>query len=71
MTRWSKGATRFPVSVTPNVRSKSSQCNVPKPILETLGNPPGLVFMLKRGGTVEVRAWNKTGDRQPVTLAGT
>ena len=67
MARWSKNATLFSVSVTPNIRSKSSQCNVPKPILEALGNPTGLTFVLKKGGIVEVRSWNKTKDRQSAT----
>ena len=67
MARWSKNATLFSVSVTPNIHSKSSQCNVPKPISEALGNPTGLTFVLKKGGVVEVRSWNKTGDRQSAT----
>ena len=47
--------------------SKSSQCNIPKPILEAFGNPTGLTFVLKKGGVVEVRSWNKTKDRQSAT----
>ena len=64
MTRWSKNATLFSVSVTPNIHSKSSHCNIPKPILEALGNPTGLTFVLKKGGAVKVQSWNKTEDHQ-------
>ena len=67
MTRWSKNATLFSVSVTPNTYSKSSQCNIPEPILEALGNPTGLTFVLKKGGAIKVRSWNKTKDRQSTT----
>ena len=59
MTRWAKGATEFSVGVAPSVQSRTSLCHVPKPVLEKLGNPPGLTFAFTKDGQIVVRAWDK------------
>ena len=63
MTRWAKGATKFSVSVAPSVQTKTNLCHVPKPVLERLGNPPGLTFVFAEDGQIVVRAWDKVGRR--------
>lgn len=63
MARWTKGSTRFSVSVAPSVQTQTSLCHIPKPVLERLGNPPGLTFIFDKDGRIVVRAWDKTGSR--------
>ena len=63
MTRWAKGATKFSVSVAPSVQTKTNLCHIPKPVLERLGNPPGLTFIFAEDGQIVVRAWDKVGRR--------
>lgn len=53
MTRWKKGETEFPVRVSSNGHTKS--CRIPKPVLESLGVPTRIKFVLD-GGQVRVEA---------------
>ena len=54
MTTWQKDAKEFTVSVIPNKYRLTSYSYIPKPILQTLGNPDRLKFII-RDGYVEVR----------------
>ena len=47
MTRWKKGETEFPVRVSFNGHTKS--CRIPKPVLESLGIPARIKFVLANG----------------------
>ena len=58
MTKWSKNATDFTVSVTRNVASKTSYSYIPKPVLNLLGDPRRLTFKI-RDGQVLVSAGKK------------
>ena len=46
MTRWSKDAKSFTVSVTHNVQNTSSFSYIPKPVLRRLGNPKRITFTM-------------------------
>ena len=54
MTVWPKGAKEFAVSVIPNKDRRTSYSYIPKPILQALGNPDRLKFIIQ-DGYVEVR----------------
>ena len=47
MTRWKKDATEFPVRVSSNGHTKS--CRIPKPVLESLGVPARIKFVMADG----------------------
>ena len=47
MTKWAADATEFKVSITHNVRRGTSYSYIPKPILAKLGNPEGLLFVIR------------------------
>ncbi len=55
VTRWKKDAKEFHVSLSANNNRDGSQsmtCRVPKPILEILGDPNGLKFLIKNRSIV-------------------
>ena len=62
MPKWAKDKTRFRVSVSHSIRKKTTHCHIPKPVLDRLGNPPGLEFAFD-GDKIVVSAWDKTGIR--------
>ena len=62
MARWTKGSTKFSVSVAPSVQTRTSLCHIPKPVLERLGNPPGLTFRLCRGWPHHGRCLGQNGE---------
>ena len=49
MTTWSKDAKEFAVSIIPNKTRMTSYSYIPKPILQTLGNPDRLKFVIQDG----------------------
>lgn len=53
MTRWKKDETVFAVSVSSNGHTRS--CRLPKPVLELLGDPDTVSFVVD-GGDVRVVA---------------
>ena len=59
MTQWAKNTTEFTVSVTRNVKSKTSYSYIPKPILDRLGTPRRITFALQ-GELIVVRAAEDT-----------
>lgn len=54
MTKWKKDAKEFSVSVRYN-GSSGIQTQLPKPVAESLGNPPMITFV-RKGKRFEVRA---------------
>lgn len=55
MTRWSKGETKFTVNVNPNANGEGGMsyvCRIPKPIIEMLGIPNSLSFVMKNGKVI-------------------
>jgi hypothetical protein len=52
MPKWKKDETEFEVSVSSNPR-RGSQVNIPKPILDRLGNPSRVKFVVK-GKRIEI-----------------
>ena len=52
MTQWAKDATEFTVSVTRNVKSKTSYSYIPKPILDMLSTPKRITFTIQDGQIV-------------------
>ena len=54
MTKWKKDAKEFVVSVNYN-DARGSQCNIPKPILEFLGEPDRLKFVIS-GKSVKIKS---------------
>ncbi len=54
MSRWSRDATEFTVSVTPQPKSRSHITSMPKPILDMFGYPHRITFRIRDGGQVTV-----------------
>lgn len=52
--KWKKNATEFTVSVNHN-EARGYQSSLPKPVMELLGNPESIKFVIK-GKKVEVSA---------------
>lgn len=48
MTRWSRDATEFTVSVTFYPHANSSYGNIPKPILRMLGDPKTIKYTVQK-----------------------
>jgi len=57
LTRWKKDETEFPVRLTDDGKN-STICRVPKPILEILGKPSGIKFVIQ-GKKIVVIAGDK------------
>ena len=55
MPKWKKGADHFTVSVNHN-EERGYQSSIPKPVMETLGNPPRITFLIKPRKRVEIVA---------------
>jgi hypothetical protein len=51
--RWKRDATEFPVGVN-YVEGRGASSSIPKPIVEMLGNPKEIVFVVK-GKRIEIR----------------
>ncbi len=48
MTRWKKDETEFTVSLFID-KARGSMCVIPKPIVEMLGEPDSVTFIIKNG----------------------
>lgn len=55
MPKWKKDATEFTVSVNHN-ETRGYQSSIPKPVMDTLGNPDRITFLIKPRKKVEVRS---------------
>lgn len=53
--KWKKDANQFTVSVNHN-ETRGYQSSIPKPVMETLGNPNKITFVVKPKKKVEVVA---------------
>jgi hypothetical protein len=51
--KWKKDANEFTVSVNHN-ETRGYQSSIPKPVMETLGNPDRITFVVKPKKKVEV-----------------
>jgi hypothetical protein len=60
MPKWKKDATKFTVNVNHN-ETRGYQSSIPKPIMEILGDPKALTFIIK-GNRVELHAAAKRGQ---------
>ena len=47
--RWAKGTTDFTVGVTHNRQNNTRYSYIPKPVMELLGYPPRLTFLIRDG----------------------
>ena len=59
MPKWKKDAKEFTVSINYN-ESRGYQSSIPKPIMEALGDPETLTFMIN-GNSVKITS----GDKNP------
>ena len=57
MPKWQKNAKEFVVSINYN-ETRGTQCNIPKPVLEFLGNPEKLRFVIT-GKNVRIKTEQK------------
>lgn len=55
MTKWKKGASHFTVGVNRN-GARGYQSTVPMPVMELLGNPDKITFVIKPRKRVEIVA---------------
>jgi hypothetical protein len=55
MTRWKKDAREFEVGVN-YVKGRGYSSSIPKPIIEILGNPDSLKFVISKGNKIELVA---------------
>jgi hypothetical protein len=53
MGRWKKDATEFNVGVN-YVEDRGYSSSLPRPVIEKLGNPDTITYVLKDGGGIEV-----------------
>jgi hypothetical protein len=53
--KWKKDANEFTVGVNHN-EIRGYQSSIPKPVMETLGNPDKITFVVKPKNKVEVQA---------------
>jgi hypothetical protein len=53
MPKWKKDATEFTVSVNHN-ETRGYQSSIPKPVMDTLGNPDRITFLIKAKKKVEI-----------------
>ena len=56
MPKWKNNATEFSVNVNYNDQ-KGSSTRVPKPILEKLGNPEKITFVIGKNDRIEIEAF--------------
>lgn len=57
MPKWKEGETEFTVRVTYNPK-RGYQSSLPKPVMEMLGEPDHITFVLKCRGKIEVKSQN-------------
>ena len=55
MAGWTKALIGFSVLMAPGVQTRTSLCHIPKPVLKSLDNPPGLTFVFAGDGRTMVR----------------
>jgi hypothetical protein len=60
MPKWKKGADHFTVSVNHNA-VHGFQSTIPKPVMEVLGNPDKITFLVKPKKKIEVVAGEDQG----------
>lgn len=58
MGKWKKDDSEFTVSVIPNIKCRTNYSYIPKPVLNLLGGPQRLTFVIENG-KVMVKAGKK------------
>jgi hypothetical protein len=66
--KWKKDATNFTVRVNYHP-TRGIQVFLPKPIMELLGNPPSLTFVLK-GKRIELKSGEKDNSHREKSFGG-
>lgn len=61
MTRWKKDAQEFEVGVN-FVEGRGYSSSIPKPIMEILGNPNSIKYVIRKGNKIEVVAGKRDTD---------
>lgn len=64
MPKWKKDATEFTVSVNHN-ETRGYQSSIPKPVMDTLGSPSHITFLIKPKKKVELVPANPPRSRNP------
>lgn len=64
MTKWKKGATHFTVGVNRNGK-RGYQSTVPMPVMELLGNPDKITFIIKPKKKIEVVSGKEQNEEAP------
>jgi len=59
--KWKRDATEFTVGVNYN-KTRGYQSTIPKPVIETLGNPDRITFIIKPKKRVELVAGMENAD---------
>lgn len=67
MPKWKKGAREFTVGINYN-KTRGYQSCIPKPVIDTLGSPEKITFIVKPKKKVEIVPANQTGSQEK-TLA--
>jgi hypothetical protein len=62
MPKWKKDTDHFTVSVNHN-KVRGYQSSIPKPVMEVLGNPEKITFLIRSKKKVEVIAGDIGGSR--------
>ena len=63
MPKWKKNTKAFTVSVNHN-KTRGYQSSIPKPVMEVLGNPDKITFLIKPRKRVEVVASSVEGQER-------
>jgi hypothetical protein len=61
MPKWKKNATEFTVSVNHN-ETRGYQSSIPKPVMDILGNPDRITFLIKARKRVELVPATSTNE---------
>lgn len=62
MPKWKKDATQFTVSVNHN-ETRGYQSSIPKPVMETLGSPDKITFLITPKKRIEIIAGQTSREK--------
>ena len=65
MPKWKKNATHFTVGVNHN-KDRGYQSSIPIPVMDFLGNPDKITFVIKAKNRVEIVAGAVTADDEGI-----
>jgi hypothetical protein len=61
--KWKKNETHFTVSVNHH-QKRGHQSSIPKPVMESLGNPSRITFLIRTKKRVEIVAAGQKGSQK-------